>query len=159
MTSQECEVECRTIDIGIKKLRSDAQIPQYKSKGAAGFDLHAAMDKPISIAHGETIAVPLGFAVEIPRGWEIGIRSRSSFAIKGCFVTNAPGTIDSDYRGEVKVILTYISKTRFPATFTINPGERIAQGVLQPAYVARFNLKEELSNTERGEGGFGSTGK
>lgn len=130
-------------------------LPEYKSKGAAAFDLQADLDEPLILKAGCVDIIPTGLFFEIPENFEIQIRSRSGLATKGIFVVNSPGTIDSDYRGEVKIILGNISKE----DFTIEPGDRVAQAVV--AVAGQVNLFEvkTLSKTERGDGGFGSTGK
>ncbi len=129
-------------------------IPEYKTSGASGFDLKAAIEKPINIKPGDWALIPTGVKFEIPKGFEIQIRPRSGLANKGIFILNSPGTIDSDYRGEVKVILANFSKK----IFTVKPKDRIAQGVLCKIMYAEFVKEENLPPTERGEGGFGSTG-
>jgi dUTP pyrophosphatase len=153
--------ENKTWNIRFLRLREDAKLPEYKTFGSAGFDLYAAIDKPIVMDPGEIRIIPLGFATEIPEGWQVAIRSRSGMASKGVFVVNSPGTIDSDYRGEWKVMLTFVAPHYDTGsfTFTISPGDRIAQGVLEPVYYARFKEVSELAETTRGAGGFGSTGK
>lgn len=131
-------------------------IPLYQSDGAAGFDLYAShsMQDPIGVFPGMWALIPTGIRVDIPTGYEIQVRSRSGLSLKkGVFVMNSPGTIDSDYRGEIGVILFNASQSRF----TIQPGERIAQGVLSRVYKAEFE-DAELSATDRMGGGFGSTG-
>lgn len=131
-------------------------IPMYQSDGAAGFDLYAShsMQDPIGVFPGMWALIPTGIRVDIPTGYEIQVRSRSGLSLKkGVFVMNSPCTIDSDYRGEIGVILFNASQSRF----TIQPGERIAQGVLSRVYKAEFE-DAELSATDRMGGGFGSTG-
>jgi dUTP pyrophosphatase len=140
----------------VKRLRPDALLPRYMTDGAAGLDLAAALDVPISIAPGDRALVPTGLAMAISYGFEGQIRPRSGLAMKhGVTCLNAPGTIDADYRGEVKVLL--VNHGREP--FVVKSGERIAQLVVAP--VARAELTEvaELTDTVRGEGGFGSTGR
>lgn len=122
------------------------------TKGAAGVDV-AAVGNHI-IEPGKTRMIPTGLAVAIPEGFEIQVRSRSGMASKGIFVTNSPGTIDSDYRGEIGVILT--NSTEQP--YYITDGERVAQLVVSPVYEPVFEEVEELSTTARGDGGYGSTG-
>ena len=136
---------------------SDAvPVPSYASTGAAGADIHAWIPHPIQVEPGERVLIPSGLHVQIPQGYELQVRSRSGLAIKqGIFVINSPGTIDCDYRGEIKVILGNIGTD----TVTIMPGERIAQLVLAPVIRAEFRLADELQATERGQGGFGSTGR
>ncbi|HWI76696.1 MAG TPA: dUTP diphosphatase [Sphingomicrobium sp.] len=129
-------------------------LPRYASEDAVGLDVSAAEE--LILQSGERHAVATGFAIEIPRGYEVQVRPRSGLAMKhGITCLNTPGTIDSDYRGEVKVIL--INLGREP--FEIRRGERIAQLVPAPVLRADFVEASELSNTERGSGGFGSTGR
>jgi dUTP pyrophosphatase len=138
----------------IKKLNSEAVIPAYQTKEAAGFDLHSIED--VVINPGERKLIGTGLAFEIEFGYEVQIRPRSGLAFKhGITVLNSPGTIDSDYRGEIKVLL--INHSNSP--FEIKKGERIAQAVVAPVIQAEIIEVEELSSTDRGEGGFGSTGK
>ena len=132
-----------------------AVIPQYKTCGAAGADLCALLEKTLTIACGKTAIVPTGLFFEIPNGYEIQIRPRSGLAAKnGVTVLNTPGTIDSDYRGEIKIILINLGNE----DFIINSGDRIAQMIVAPVTQADFSIVENLSETERGTGGFGSTG-
>lgn len=141
--------------VQLQRLRSDAKLPRYMSAAAAGADLSAALDEPLVLAPGERVAVPTGLAIAIDPGFEGQVRPRSGTALKlGLTVVNAPGTIDSDYRGEVKVLLVNLGKDEV----VIEPGQRVAQMVIAPVVQADFALVEELSNTERGAGGFGSTG-
>jgi len=138
----------------IKKLNQDAVIPAYQTKEAAGFDLHSIED--VVINPGERKLIGTGLAFEIEFGYEVQIRPRSGLAYKhGITVLNTPGTIDSDYRGEIKVLL--INHGGEP--FEIKEGERIAQAVIAPVVQAEIVEVEELSDTKRGSGGFGSTGK
>ena len=140
--------------IFIKKLSPLAEIPNYQTEEAAGFDLHSIED--IILKPNERKLIGTGLAFEIPKGYEIQIRPRSGLAYKhGISVLNSPGTIDSDYRGEIKVLLINHSDT----DFEIKIGERIAQGVIQEVIQAKFEEVEELNKTARGAGGFGSTGK
>ena len=132
-----------------------AVIPEYKTSGAAGADICALLDVPLTIPAGKFAMVPTGLFFEIPEGYEVQIRPRSGLAAKnGVTVLNTPGTIDSDYRGEIKVILINLGA----ADFTINSGDRIAQMVVAPVTQAAFSITDSLSETERGAGGFGSTG-
>lgn len=142
------------MQIILKKLHSDAKIPLYQSKEAAGADIFALLDAPHTLPQGKIFAVPTGLSMEIPEGYEVQIRARSGLASKGLILPNGPGTIDSDYRGEVKVLLLNLSG----ADFIIEPAMRIAQAVIAPVIQAKFTLADSLSATERGEGGFGSTG-
>ena len=132
----------------------DLPFPVYATDGAAGLDIVTAVD--LSLAPGERMAVPTGFAIEIPPGYEVQVRPRSGLALKhGVTCLNTPGTIDSDYRGEVKVILANLGGE----TFSVSRGERIAQLVPAPVLRATFEEVAELSDTTRGSGGFGSTGR
>lgn len=133
-----------------------AKIPSYQTSGAAGADISAFIDEDIVLKSGERAFVPTGIKISIPEGFEVQVRPRSGLAAKnGVTVLNAPGTIDSDYRGEIKVILINLGKE----DFTIKNGERIAQLVVAPVTRGVFVKAQALDNTERGEGGFGSTGK
>lgn len=133
----------------------DLPLPEYESAGAAGVDLRACLEEPLTIAPGETVLVPTGFAIAVPAGWEAQVRPRSGLALRhGLSLTNSPGTIDSDYRGEVSIIL--INLGREP--FRVEHGMRIAQLVLAPVAQARWVETDRLPETERGAGGFGSTG-
>ncbi len=130
--------------------------PAYATSGASGMDIRASIPQPITIKPLERTLVPTGLFVEIPDGYEIQIRPRSGLAIKqGITCLNTPGTIDADYRGEIKVILINLSAEEQ----TIQPGDRIAQMVLQKVEKIAWQPAETLDTTERGEGGFGSTGK
>ncbi len=142
--------------VNVKCLASKgAIIPEYKTSGAAGADLCALLESPLTISAGKFAMVPTGLFFEIPEGYEIQVRPRSGLAAKnGVTVLNTPGTIDSDYRGEVKVILINLGE----ADFTINSGDRIAQMIISPVTQADFTVTDSLSETERGAGGFGSTG-
>ena len=142
-------------EILIKRLSKDVTLPKYETKGSSGLDLAANTDKQIKILPGKSEIIPTGLAVAIPKNFEIQIRPRSGLAAKSQIsVLNTPGTIDADYRGELKVILINLSDK----VFVVEKGLRIAQMVLCP--VVKVTLKEvtELENTERGSGGFGSTG-
>jgi len=135
---------------------SKNNLPDYATSGASGVDVRAHLEHPIIIKPSERILVPTGLFVEIPVGYEIQIRPRSGLAIKqGITCLNTPGTIDADYRGEIKVILINLSSEEQ----TIQPGDRIAQMVLQKVERIEWQATEHLENTERGAGGFGSTGK
>jgi len=129
----------------------DITLPEYKSDGASGFDIKAAEN--VVVLPYTTALISTGLKFEIPKGYEIQIRSRSGLARSGLIVLNQPGTVDSDYRGEVKVLLHNMGTDRYGVT----KGERIAQGVLCPVLRAVF-VEGDLTITERGEGGFGSTG-
>lgn len=131
-------------------------LPQYQSAGASGFDVRAQVDQPLILKPMERALIPTGLSFEIPVGFEIQARPRSGWALKhGLTLMNTPGTIDADYRGEVKVILVNLGTE----AVTIHDQDRCAQLVICPIIQAQFELSEELSSTERGEGGFGSTGK
>lgn len=140
--------------VEIKKLRPDAIVPQYQTHEAAGFDLHAV--EPLTLQPAQRALVKTGLAMALPHGYELQIRPRSGLAFKhGITVLNAPGTVDSDYRGELMVLLINHSHE----DFIIQAGERIAQGVIQEVHQASFEIVESLSQTSRGTGGFGSTGR
>jgi dUTP pyrophosphatase len=143
------------ITLRVRKLNPAAHLPKRANPGDSGLDLTYVGQKPIVIWAGMRALVPTGIALEVPRGWEIQIRPRSGLALKhGITVLNTPGTIDSGYRGEVGVILINTSQE----TVTIKPGDKIAQAV--PAWVPAVEVEEveELSDSVRGAGGFGSTG-
>jgi dUTP pyrophosphatase len=131
-----------------------ATLPLYAHEHDAGADLSAALRSPLVIYQNETKRIPTGLRVAIPPGYEWQIRSRSGLASKGIFVTNSPGTIDAGFRGEVAVLLTNLGDQ----PFTVNPGMRIAQAVLAPVLRAEFMVVDSLPDTERGTGGFGSSG-
>ena len=140
------------MQIKIKRIEN-GKLPEYKTTGSAGADCYARIEKEIILNENEIVTVPLGFAVEIPEGYEMQIRPRSGLAKKNKMVAIL-GTIDSDYRGEVCAILINHSRS----IFIVKPNDRIAQAVVCPVIRAEWNLTDELSETERGEGGFGSTG-
>jgi dUTP pyrophosphatase len=136
--------------------KSHHPLPAYATLGSSGMDLRAFITEPISLAPLSRILVPTGLFLAIPNNWEAQIRPRSGLAIKqGITCLNTPGTIDADYRGELKVILINLSNE----TQIINDGDRIAQIVFQAVEKVEWELAEELEETERGEGGFGHTGK
>ena len=142
----------------IKKLPhgEDLPLPHYATQGSAGLDLLAATDTDIELAPGARMAVPTGIAIELPLGVEAQVRPRSGLAAKhGVTVLNSPGTVDADYRGEVNVLLINHGDTPFP----IRRGERIAQMVIAPVVQAQLVPVTQLSTTDRGSGGFGSTGR
>jgi dUTP pyrophosphatase len=142
------------IPIKIKKIVEHAILPEYKSSGAAGFDFYSANKENVCLQPKETKLIGTGISVEIPEGYEIQVRSRSGLALKDQIVVlNSPGTIDSDYRGEIGVIL--INHGHEP--FIITPSMRIAQGILAPVETALFLERDTLSETDRNDGGFGST--
>ncbi len=141
--------------VQITLLTSGASLPDYATDAAAGMDLAAAIAEPIVLAPGARALVPCGFAMAIPAGYEAQIRPRSGLAFKqGLTVLNTPGTIDADYRGEVKVILV----NHGDASFAIEPGMRIAQMVVAPVERVMWSRVDGLPDTARGEGGFGHTG-
>ncbi len=145
------------IKIKIKKLEHyKGDLPSYQSKSSSGFDVRAQLGQKMILNPGERALVPTGLSFELPEGYEIQARPRSGWAIKqGMTLLNTPGTIDADYRGEVKIILINLGKE----PIEISDQDRIAQLVLCPVLQAEFDLKEILSETERGFGGFGSTGR
>jgi dUTP pyrophosphatase len=147
-------------ELRVQLLRPElARVPQYASAGAAGLDLHAALDAPLTIEPGERRAVPTGLAIALPAAHEGQVRPRSGLALRhGVTVLNAPGTIDEDYRGEVQVLLVNLSRE----PYTIAPGDRIAQLVVAPVVRVRVETVtdvEALGATVRGAGGFGSSGR
>ena len=136
--------------------KSAYPVPAYATELSAGMALKANITEPVTIASLERAMIPTGIYIELPEGYEAQIRPRSGLAAKfGVTVANAPGTVDADYRGEVKVILVNLSKD----PFVINPGERIAQMVIAKYEKIEWEEVEELGDTERGDGGFGSTGR
>lgn len=137
--------------VSIKNISSNP-MPSYQTEGSAGMDISASSG--VHLQPGETTIVPTGLFMEIPQGMEGQIRSRSGLSLKGVVVANSPGTIDSDYRGEVGVIL----HNRSGGSFTINKGDRIAQMVFCPVHYVQIEDVEEVGYTNRGTGGFGSTG-
>ena len=144
------------VKIFIKKLKPSVQMPSYKTNGASGMDLMAFIDEPIELKPGKSCLVPTGLSVAFSKEYEIQIRPRSGLAAKNNItVLNTPGTIDSDYRGELKIILFNHGKENF----IINNNDRIAQMVLTPIVKMEIEEINELPETIRGEGGFGSTGK
>lgn len=133
----------------------DLPWPEYMSEGASGLDLYAAVEEEVTLSPGEFRLIPTGIFIAVPRGYEAQVRPRSGLAIKsGIGVLNSPGTVDSDYRGEVGVILINLGKR----PFVVKRGMRIAQLVVQGVARARLILVETLEETDRGEGGFGHTG-
>ena len=144
------------VKVFIKKLNPSVQLPSYKTSGASGMDLMAFIEKPIELKPGKSCIVPTGLSVAFSKEYEIQIRPRSGLAAKkNISVLNTPGTIDSDYRGELKIILF----NHGSENFMINNNDRIAQMVLNPIIKMELEEKNELPETIRGEGGFGSTGK
>ena len=144
------------VDVRFKRLRAGAQVPAYQTSHAAGLDLHACLDAPLTLAPGDIALVPCGFAMAIPHGFEAQVRPRSGLATKhGIGMPNAPGTVDSDYRGEMMVPLVNLGR----AAFTVEHGMRVAQMVIAPVARAAVREVDELDGTARGHGGFGSTGR
>lgn len=148
--SQEVKVSVVQLPHG-----ADLDLPHYATEHAAGMDLMAAVDSPVTLAPGERAIVPTGLSIALPVGYEAQVRPRSGLAAKhGVTVANAPGTIDADYRGEVGVILINLGKE----VFTVERGMRIAQMVVAPVTMITWDKTDELLETQRGSGGFGSTG-
>ena len=144
-----------TVEIRFKRIHPGAQMPAYQSAEAAGMDLHACLDAPVTLQPGDLARIPLGFIMAIPKGHEGQVRPRSGLAAKfGVTVPNAPGTIDSDYRGEALVALINLGR----AAFTVEHGMRIAQLIVAPVLHVQVREVDELDATQRGSGGFGSTG-
>ena len=144
------------VKVLIKKLNPSVQLPSYKTSGASGMDLMAYIEKPINLKPGKACLVPTGLSVAFPEEYEIQIRPRSGLAAKNNIsILNTPGTIDSDYRGEIKVILYNHGND----DFVINNEDRIAQMILTPVVKIKLEETSDLPETIRGEGGFGSTGK
>ena len=144
------------VKVVIKKLDSTVQLPTYKTDGASGMDLMAHIEKPIYLKPGKSCLVPTGLSVAFSEEYEIQIRPRSGLAAKNNIsVLNTPGTIDSDYRGEIKIILF----NHGSEDFIINNNDRVAQMILTPVIKMELEEKSELPKSIRGEGGFGSTGK
>lgn len=143
------------INVQIKNL-SKHPLPKYQTALSAGMDLHANLEESISLKNGERALIPTGLFIELPEGYEAQVRPRSGLALKhGITVLNSPGTIDADYRGEIKVLLI----NHGSETFEINDGERIAQLVVAQHATVSWQETSTLNNTERGEGGYGSSGK
>ena len=144
------------VKVLIKKLDPAVQLPEYKTSGASGVDLIAFIKEPINLEPKTSVLIPTGLSVAFPEGYEIQIRPRSGLAAKNNIsVLNTPGTIDSDYRGEIKVIIYNHGNENF----SINNGDRIAQMILAPVVKMELEEKNDLPKSIRGEGGFGSTGK
>ncbi|RNC79716.1 MAG: dUTP diphosphatase [Balneola sp.] len=143
--------------IKFKKLphAEDLSLPSYESTSAAGMDIRAALSEPITLKPGERTLIPTGLQMALPKGYEAQVRPRSGLAIRnGITMLNSPGTIDADYRGEVKVIAINHGQE----DFTVNHGDRIAQMVITPVVQLQVEEVDSLDETERGSGGFGSTG-
>lgn len=155
---EKMNIDNGIVDRGIPvfiKLKDGAIIPEYKTIGSAGADLRAYIDGPVELKPLQRLLVPTGISVELPEGFELQVRPRSGLALKyGITVLNTPGTVDSDYRGELAVLLINLGTDNFK----IENGERIAQAVICPVVQANFIQKEVLGETERGAGGYGSTG-
>ncbi len=148
----------KTVNVLIKQLpgSEDLPLPRYMTPHAAGMDLYAAVSDDIVLTPGERALVPAGIAIALPEGFEAQIRPRSGLAIKnGITLLNAPGTIDADYRGEIKIIMANLGQE----PFTIRRNERIAQMVVAPVVTATLSAVENLPETERNSGGFGHTGR
>lgn len=144
----------KKLGVKVKILNPDVIVPKYQTEEAAGFDLHSIEEKTIKA--GERDVIKTGLAVALPKGYELQVRPRSGLALKnGITVLNTPGTVDSDYRGELMVILLNTSNE----DFAVKKGDRIAQAVIKEILQADFAVVDELDSTERGTGGFGSTGK
>ena len=144
------------VKVLVKKLNSKVKLPSYKTEGSSGMDLIAFVDKPIEIKPNNSALIPTGLSIAIPEDCEVQIRPRSGLAAKSNIsVLNTPGTIDSDYRGELKVILFNHGENEF----VVNCDDRIAQMILTPVLKIEFEEVNELPETIRGSGGFGSTGK
>lgn len=143
------------IDINVLDHAADLPLPCFATTGAAGMDVHAACTTPVTIPPGGVVMVPTGLRIAVPAGYECQVRSRSGLAAKnGVFALNAPGTIDSDYRGEIQIILANFSAS----PFTVERGMRIAQLVFARVEQVEWNVTSSLDSTERNTGGFGSTG-
>ena len=143
------------VTVKFQRHADDVVLPDYATPGAAGMDIAAHLDTAVTLAPFARAAIATGFSMQLPSGYEAQIRPRSGLALKhGVTVANAPGTIDSDYRGEVAVILINLSQQ----DFTITPGMRVAQMVIAPVTHCRFEEKLQLDISDRGAGGFGSTG-
>ena len=144
------------VKILVKKFDKNIKLPTYKTSGSSGMDLVAYIKNKITIDPGKTVMIPTGIAVAIPKNYEIQIRPRSGLAAKkGISVLNTPGTVDSDYRGEIIIILINLSKK----SFVVKSGDRVAQMILCPVAKAKLQEVKNLTKTIRGKGGFGSTGK
>ncbi len=144
------------MNVKVKKLHPNAVLPTYGSPEAAGADLYACLEEAVTIEAGESCFVPTGIALEVPKGCAGLVYARSSMGAKrGLAPANKVGVIDSDYRGEIKVVLHNHSKT----AQIVSPGERVAQFIITPVLTPVYEEAEELSDTSRGAGGFGSTGK
>lgn len=144
------------IKVRFKKLHKGARVPQYQTAEAAAVDLHACIEAPVKIEPGRVVVVPTGLSIALPKGYEGQVRSRSGMAAKHAVaVLNSPGTVDSDYRGEVGVILINHGQQ----AYTVEHGDRVAQFVVAKHEQVAFVEVEELDETARGDGGFGGTGR
>lgn len=140
----------------VNKELNDIPLPRYATNGSAGMDLFAAIESEVIIKPGETFLIPTGIRIQLPEGYEAQIRPRSGLAINYSIgILNSPGTIDSDYRGEIKIILHNFGKQ----DFTIQRGDRIAQMVISTYIKADLEISDEINDTQRGSGGFGHTGR
>ncbi len=152
-------MEKQIISVSVTRLRpgyDDIPLPEYATSQAAGADLRAAIDEAIVLHPGDVVAVPTNLAIELPPRLEAQVRPRSGLALKhGIILPNSPGTIDADYRGEIKVIMSNIGK----APYAIQRGERIAQLIIAPVYHVRWEETDSLNDTDRGGGGFGHSGR
>jgi dUTP pyrophosphatase len=143
------------MDVKIKLLNDKATLPEYQTEHAAAMDIHACLDEPMIVQPLQRFMVPTGLAVEIPAGYEMQIRARSGMSIKhGITMVNGVGTIDADYRGELSILMINLSQD----VFTIEPGMRVAQMLVQKYEKVTWQVSDTLSETDRGAGGFGSTG-
>ena len=146
----------KCMKVKIKKLSENAVIPQYQTEQAAGCDLHAILDESVTLRSLERKLIPTDLSIELPVGYEAQVRPRSGLTLKhGVTVLNTPGTVDADFRGNIGVILVNLSTE----PYTVQPGERIAQLVIVKHEHVEFEEVQELSETERGDAGFGSSGK
>ena len=144
------------VKILVRKFDKNIKLPTYKTSGSSGMDLVAYIKNKITIDPGKTVIIPTGIAVAIPKNYEIQIRPRSGLAAKKSIsVLNTPGTVDADYRGEIKIILINLSKK----SFVVKSGDRVAQMILCPVAKGKLQEVKNLPKTVRGKGGFGSTGK
>jgi len=144
-----------TIAVNVQEHGEGLELPKYATESSAGMDLYAAITEDIQLAPGERVLIPTGFNMALPRQYEAQVRPRSGLALKhGVTVLNTPGTIDADYRGEVKVILANLGQE----SFIVERGMRVAQMIIAPVTQANLQPVANLDETERGEGGFGSTG-
>jgi dUTP pyrophosphatase len=151
------KIDARKLPVGIKKLETfKGELPAYASPGSSGFDIRAQLKETLDLSPGERALVPTGLSFSIPVGFELQARPRSGWAYKqGLSVLNTPGTIDADYRGEVKIIVINLGQENIQ----IHDQERVAQLVLCPVFIADFQVTDDLDATQRGAGGFGSSGK